>query len=289
MNILENLFGKLNKKKINYCVLRKYENLPKKPNGDIDLAIDRKYIKETLKIVNESGFVFYPYTEPHYFFFLYDEKIGLIKLDLIFPLKLPDLKKLNCFYVPKNGEDIRLRKTTLMKIKTNLQRRGHYLFRGKLICFIGPDGSGKSTLLNKTFEEFKEFPLKKRKVYFGSKKNGKLYRMIDLNLKLLLVYLEIFLGRIVFTDRYIYLTFRKNKFLMNLVRFLSPKPHIIFIMKTDPKTVYKRKKEISIEEIEEQYTIFNKLKNTIEIDSSSKIRNCSRIILNKILSLYKNE
>jgi thymidylate kinase len=287
MNILEKLFNELNQKKIDYCILRKYENLPNQPNGDVDLAVNKQDSAKVLSIIKNLKFIFYPYTKPHYFFFFYDKEIGLVKLDLVLLKNLPKLKKFKNFYVPMNNVDVRLKKGIFSKIQTNLQRKWHYLFRGKLICFIGPDGSGKSTLMNKTFEALEEFPLKKKKVYFGSKKGGKLYRIFDLKLKLLKVYLNLFLGRMIFTDRYIYLTFRKNKALMNLVRFFAPQPNIVFVMKASPESIHKRKKELSVDEINEQYELFANLKNVVEISTESKIKDCLLVSSNKILELYK--
>lgn len=284
VNRLDRLFQEFNNHKLNYCVIRKYKFLPEKIIGDVDIAVKKEDLNSALKIVEDNGFFFYPYTEPHFFYFGYDKTVGLINLDIIKVKKLPRIKKFKKFYIfDGKGEEFRIRKSFLLKVKTNLQRKFHYLFKGKLVCFIGPDGSGKSTLSNKVYDGLSKFPLKKEQIYFGSRKYGRIYRIFDLILKIFKTYINKTSGKITLTDRYIYLTFRKNKFLRNLVKVLAPTPDIIFVMKTTPEIILKRKKELTKNQIIELYSLFEDIKNKKDIDSNKKIEDNSEKMINLIL------
>jgi len=60
---LKIIFNFLNKKKINYCIERNYENYPKKITGDVDLIVDKKKIKsvsnQIIKIAKKNGWMLY--------------------------------------------------------------------------------------------------------------------------------------------------------------------------------------------------------------------------------------
>jgi len=284
-NIIERLFKEFNVKEIKYCVLRKYHELPKTPKGDIDLLIRKKDFKNAREIVRKLGFVSYPFTEPHYFYFSYDKKIGLVNLDVVLIDELFPIKKFKGFYIARDGEDFRIKKSFLKKVKTNLKRKLFYLFRGKLICFIGPDGCGKSTMVDKVHSELKSYPIKKQKIYFGSRKSEKIFRVFDLSHKIFRVHLNKFLGRITFTDRYVYLTFRHNKNLNKLVRIIAPKPNKVYLLKVDTETILERKKELSKKEIEMLYRWFRRIDGVEEIDGGGNLEdNVEKVIMDVLTS-----
>jgi len=284
VNILERLFNELNKNKIKYCVLRKYQNLPEKPLGDVDLLIERESFGSALKIIKKLDFVFYPFTQPHYFFFGYDKKIGLVNLDVVLTNRLFEIERFKNFYIPAHGRDLRIRKLFLGKIKTNLQRKFYYLFKGKVISFIGPDGCGKTTFINSVYSILENYGVKKQKIYFGSRVDNKLYRVFDLSKKVLHVYLNKFLGRITFTDRYVYLTFRNNAFLNKVIRFLAPTPDKVYLLKVDVGEILRRKKELSKEKIEELYRFYSRIKGAIEIDNNKEVEENLEVVVRDVLN-----
>ena len=165
-------------------------------------------------------------------------------------------------------------------------RKYSKLFKGPLICFVGPDGSGKTTLLYETHAALIDIPAKKEIIHFGSQKKGRIYRIFDLIKKILKVYLNILSGKITLTDRYIYLTFRKKPFLNKLVRFTAPKPSIVFLMSASPKVIRKRRKELSIEQIKELYEYYKKFKNMEIIKTDSDKNECKTLIMSKIPLTY---
>ncbi|MFA5020203.1 MAG: hypothetical protein WC533_03830 [Candidatus Pacearchaeota archaeon] len=288
MNILEQIFSGFNKQEINYCIIRKYDYLPFTPIGDVDIAVKSQNFEKLIGIIKNLGFIFYPYTEPHYFWFYYDSEIGLVKLDIIKLKEMPETIKFKGFYILKNIQDIRLKKSLFKKIKTNLQRRLYYLGKGKLIAFIGPDGSGKSTLTKKVYESLEGFQIKKEIRYFGTKKGGKFYRIIDLSLKIIKTYIDLFLGRMILADRYVYLTFRNNKRMNKLVRAIAPKPNKIYILKVPSDIILKRKKELTRYEIKGLYMWFKNIKDAETIDTSRSPKKSADFVAKEILNLYKN-
>ena len=246
-NKLENLFEEFNKKKISYCIRSRYKHLPKSlDNGDIDLLLEKKDFIKFIEILKKFKFSFYPYTQPNFFYFLYDKELGLIHLDVILIKKMIPIKRFNNFYIPTNEKQISNKKTFLQKIKTSFQRRIYYLFKGKVIVFEGPDGSGKTTMANAVYTALEKFPIKKEIVHFAThfkkSKPSALKRLITRNCSILKVYWNIFLGKLTITDRYIYLTFRKHHQIFGkILKFLAPKPNIVFVMKVSPEEIRKRK------------------------------------------------
>jgi len=286
-NLVTRLFDVLNKEKINYCVIRKYRFLPSKFFGDIDLAVKKEDFRKVDRIFRKQGLIFYHFTQPHYFYFGYDKHLGLVKFDVIKLKNLPIIKRFKNFYVMKDdGEKFRIKKSFLLRIYTFLMRKVYYLFKGKVFCFIGPDGSGKSTLVKKTLETLKDFPIKTQKIYFGTKKGGKFYRIFDLIKKIINIYLNILLGKITLTDRYIYLTFRENKILQKIIRFIAPTPNVVFLAKISPKRLLRRKKEIDEKEIKKQYKLFESIKNVIKINTEKNIERNIEEIVNVILHKF---
>ncbi len=292
-NILEKLFKQLETEKISYCVRSRYKHLPKSlDNGDIDLLLEKNDFIKFIEILKKFRFKFYPYTQPNFFYFLYDKELGLIHLDVLLIKKMVSIKKSNCFYIPVDEKHISNKKTFFQRIKTGIQRRIHYLFRGKVIVFEGPDGSGKTTYVNAVYNSLKYFPLKKEIVHFAThfknKKPSALKRFLTRNWSIFRVYWNIFLGRLTLTDRYIYLTFRKNhQFLRKLLRILSPKPDAVFVMRASPEEIQKRKSGqrdlLSNEMIRELYKIYDKIPDKIDIGTEKPIKENLEFVVNVIL------
>lgn len=285
VNSLEVLFKRFNLNGIKYCILRKYEGLPFKIKGDIDILVEEKDFKKILETVRKEGFLYYPFTEPHFFFFKYCSEVGLIKLDITKRERILPRKKFKNFYIPKGSRDIRIKKSIVKKLKTRSKRLLHYSFSGKLICFEGPDGCGKSTLARSTKEVMSNYPIRSDLIYFGTKKWGKLYRILDLLRKILLIYKNKFLGRITFTDRYIHLTFRNYPILNKLVRILSPKPDRVYLLVAPVSVILDRKKELSPREIIDLYEYYAKLKHLRKIDSGEKVGKNLSFVINDVLKL----
>jgi thymidylate kinase len=140
---------------------------------------------------------------------------------------------------------------------------------GQTVAFIGPDGSGKSTiiLIIKSL-------LNSQRIYMGTNEliMGRLYPKLRgnnfiLTIKFFLIYLENILryvkaiygkiiGRTVLMDRYpTYQHLLQNrghgKKLSELFYSkLYPLPDKIVVLENDPQTIFERKKDLSIEEIQ---------------------------------------
>ena len=292
-NLLENLFGGFNKKKISYCVRSGYKHLPGSlDGGDIDLLLEKNDFLKFIEIIKKFGFKFYPYTWPNFFYFLYDKNLGLIHLDVILIKKMVPIKRFNDFYIPFNEKSISNKKTFLQKIKTGLRRKIYWLFNGPVIVFEGPDGSGKSTLANAVYAALEKLPIKKEIIHFAThfkkSKPSALKRLITRNFSILKVYLNVFFGKLTITDRYIYLTFReKHLFLRKLLRALAPKPDVVFIMKASSKEIKKRKigqrDLLSDVMIDELYKVYNSIPGKIDIDTKKPIKENLEFMVNLIL------
>jgi hypothetical protein len=290
MNLVEKFLRELKKFKIKYCILRNYENLPKDPKekgGDIDILVEKNDFSRTVDIVKKQGFVQYPFCHPHFMFFQYDRDFGWVKLDIIRG-KVPQTKKFKFFRVPKHKIEYRLKKSLAQRVWTRILRDTFFLFRGRLICCIGPDGSGKSTISKIIKKELDFFPRKVKRIYFGTRYGGRFIRMFDLLIKVFDIFLNKILGNIIVTDRYIYLTFRKNPILSRIIRKIAPTPDLVFLMRVNPSSIRKRKDELSVNEIKEQYLLFEKIKGVQEIDCSRKRISKKEIekIIKKILQTY---
>ena len=291
-NLLENLFEKFNNEKISYCVRSRYKHLPRSlDDGDIDLLLEKKDFLKFIEIIKKFGFKFYPYTNPNFFYFLYDKALGLIHLDVLLIKKMISIKKFNDFYIPVNEKPIPNKKTFLQKIKTGLRRRVYWLFNGPVIVFEGPDGSGKSTLANAVYTALEKFPIKKEIVHFAThfkdKKPSNFKRFYTRTFSILKVCKNKIFGKISITDRYIYLTFRKKHFfLRNLLRALAPKPDIVFVMKTSPEEIKKRKTGqrdlLTNEMIKELYRVYDSIPGKIDIDTNKPIKENLEFMVNLI-------
>ena len=293
-NILVELFKSFETQKIKYCVRGRYAHLPNDlDGGDVDILIDKKDFKLARKLIKNLGFKYYPHTQPNLFYFAYDDNLGLVQLDILIKQIIP-IKKYKNFYIPKNNNKIPNEKTFLKKIFTGLIRRISWAFRGPIIVFEGPDGSGKTTLSEFVFDSFKKFPLEKKLIHFSThfkdKKPSSLKRFLTRNFSILKTYQNKIFGKMTITDRYIYLTFRNhNKFLKNLLRTFAPSPNIVFIMKTTPEVIKKRKLGqrdlLSPKMIKELYSVYSEIKvsKKIEIDTSKSLKQNKKIVADEIL------
>ena len=272
MNILNELLSRLDKNSIQYELDKKFKKkipkfyipngvnelgyiepapYPKLAIGKINIKIDKKNFQNFHKIIREMGFIFFP--KKRFEYFLFDRKIGLVWISL------------------------------LIDIKVNVN------FYGKLICFVGPEGSGKTTTLSAVYTALENFPIEKKLMTFSSFKDSKLWRIYDLSKKLIS---SKFKGKkLILTDRYIYLTFRKNLILKRILKLFSPKPDIVFVMKSNYNALKERRGPLcsSRENVKNMYDLFGEAENKIEIDTSQNREKNLEFIINKILRLYNNE
>lgn len=288
--ILKKLFDEFNNKKIKYCVLRKYKTLPKTPNGDVDILIEKQDYQKALELIRKLDFFKYYYTQPHEFYFYFDKISGLIKLDLTKTDKIKNIKKFKNFFVPINW-DKRIKKPLYQKILTNLARKIFYFNKGKLICFVGPDGAGKTTIIKQVKKELKLFPLEKKYIRFSTGTYNKIKRSLDLIKKIIKIQFWIYSGKIILSDRYMYLTFRNNPKLKKILIKSMRKPHITFYLKNSAEEIYKRKQEINPEEIDSQLKLFDDLAKTRKefkvINTNKKIDKISLEVSAQIIELFK--
>jgi len=292
-NTLNILFEKFNNQKIKYCIRSRYKHLPKiLDGGDVDLLIRKSDFYLSLKIIRNLGFKFYPFTQPNLFYYRYDKSLGLIHLDILFEKDFPKVKKYENFFIPNNEKPISNKKTFLQKIKTGLRRKIYWLFNGQVIVFEGPDGSGKSTQTNGVYTALEKLPIKKEIVhfatYFKKSKPSALKRLITRKLSILKVYWNIIFGKLTITDRYIYLTFRKHHPIFGkILKFLAPKPDIVFVMRASPEEIKKRKigqrDLLSNEMIQELYKVYNSIPGKIDVDTKKPIKENLEFTINKIL------
>jgi len=228
----------------------------------IDIILPKKDIKKTVKILKKNSFKFGYGNDNFLSYFYYDSYLGLVNITLSYDKK---------FLLKENRK---------RKILTN-----------KLFSFISPEGGGKTVLVSAVNTILKKYPIKLDNIHFGSFKRSRIHRIIDLIKKIFRIRKNKFYGTATLTDRYIYLTFNKIPTLRNLVRFIAPKPSIIFIVKADYNTHKKRRGPLCPprERIEEIYSTYGKLKNKYVIDSSKTVKENVNIIANKILENLENQ
>ena len=288
-NILIEFFNKCNKKEINYAVRSKsYKHLPNSLNNkDVDLLLEKKDFNEVKAILSKLNFIFYPNTEPHFMYYAYDTKLGLVQIDILLIDKLPATKNYKMFYILKD-EFKPIKKSFIKKIITFTKRKFHFFLRGRLICFIGPDGSGKTTTMNSCADALIKFPIKQRRMLFGSLPKSAIGRLIKRIWSIWLVYWYLFTGKIILTDRYIYLTFRKSPKLNMLVRSIAPSPDYVFIMKASYKKLKERRGNdcLTKDTINELYTLFKTIPEGININTENKFKSNLDFIVGKVLRLY---
>ena len=275
-NTLESLFNELNKQKIGYNLIRK---LPKKfpklsiPNGvnalgyiepvdypknlirNVSLKVKESSLNTAIDIIKSKGFVFFDYLDNKMIFYYFDSYLGLIRLEII-----------------------------TNRVIENKNR----FFKGKFVCFVSPEGGGKTTTLSAVYTILENFQVERKLINFSSFKKSRLWRVYDLLRKILHVYLNRFIGNLLVSDRYIYLTFRKNKILRKILFMLVPEPDLVFIMKSKYKTLKKRRGPIcsSKENVENTYCLFEKAKNKMIINTEEPREKNLELIMNKILRLY---
>lgn len=159
-----------------------------------------------------------------------------------------------------------------------------------LVTILGPDGTGKTTLATKLAEEIKELSY----VYFGGSKESRKYRFYaefiksDLNnifLKIIRKALRVLNDFDVYyqakkqhiisdrcpIDHYIITKIqgRKIRYYYYLLLLISPKPDFVILLNGDAETIYKRKEELSVSEIQKY------LKYYLSYINKNKIKYCT--------------
>ena len=190
-----------------------------------------------------------------------------------------------------------------------------------IITLMGVDGSGKSTLIDKIkknyskkFNAIKYLHLKPYLYLFDKRTVIKNPHKKKLNsnffniIKLLfwLVEYKIFYSiyskkenQLIIFDRYVhdvlidpirYQISLSNKILKKIVN-LFPEPDIWFILKAKPKTIFKRKNELSISEISRQNNLYTKIfqnKNkAVLINTNLSVKKNMKTIIKKINLITK--
>jgi len=145
----------------------------------------------------------------------------------------------------------------------------------KLFAFVGPDGSGKTTTLKGVEKILKENNVRVISTRFNTSAYTKSKRFFDLILKFSYVFFQISLGKVVLTDRYMYLTFSDKLRLRDLFLKVLPKPKRTYFLDNDAKAIHNRKKELPLEKLNEQLNLFRGLKlmggfRIIKTDKSPK-------------------
>jgi len=238
-----------------------------------------------------------------YFYQFFHEKNVIFKK---FPENYTILEKIldeDIFYMFKY-----LKKYYFLKyLKNKVKLIFNILFKGRCVCFEGPDGSGKSSIINnlKKLDDYRFVY-----VYMWNKDvfiDDLVKNMPDnILIKILLNFLLFFInwykyitkiwinkikGKIVLAERWptyeYYILYKKDKKILAVLYYLYnyffPKPDITFILKVDPKIITERKNELEFEEILKLYEIYHTLtessKNFFVIENNDKISKT----LNKIL------
>ena len=96
-------------------------------------------------------------------------------------------------------------------------------------------------------------------------------------------------GTLIFSDGYLYLTFRKRPFLRKILWKIIPKPSVLFIAKAPIKTIQKRKEgqrdRLSKEMIRELYSIYQngEAKNIIYLNTAKPLKGNLKIMMDNAL------
>ncbi len=270
MDIIKKIFKELNSKSIKYSIdkmpigrLQKFKisrgvnelgyiqpaPYPKNLIKKISLKIDKGNVNSLAKILKNLNFTFFPYKGLN--FFLFDKTHGLLEIEADANIKAKKIPRKN------------------------------------FICFVGAEGSGKTTTLSAVYTALENFPVKIKIMNFSSFRESKIWRIYDLTKKIFIIIFN--KNKLILSDRYIYLTFSKNKIFKKILKFLTPEPDIVFIMKCDYKILKKRRGTIcsNRENVERMYSLFREAKNKIEIDTSKNNADNLTFIVNKILKLYE--
>ena len=225
---------------------------PKNLIKNFVLKVNKYHLIKVVKIIKGLGFKFYRFSKGLTYFY-FDMNFGLLRLDLI----VSKVSKIS-FKKPE----------------------------GKFVCFVGPEGGGKTSTLSAVYTILENFPVERKLMNFSSFKKSKIWRIYDLINKIFLIKFN--KERLILSDRYLYLTFRKNLFFKKIIRFIAPEPDIVFIMKADYKTLKKRRGPICSDKknVENMYGLFEEAKNKIIINTNKSLNENIKLIIDKILTLY---
>jgi len=219
----------------------------------------------------------------------------------------------------------------IAKVKFFCNRINRFFNRkGICIVFLGTDGSGKSTIIDNVQEVLKQSYPREYVSYFHwrpklilnrkRKQNGctvtnphekkpynkliSIIKFLTFNIDYilgywLLVYPKLAKNSLVIFDRYYYDYFidmyrYRIDLNINIIKFfnrLIPNPDITFLLTGDSKVIYERKKEISIEEIDNQISsiAINKkyFNNPKDIDVNKSIHDVIINVCEEILNFSK--
>jgi len=150
-------FSELEKRDVEYAVLRKVEKIPESIGNDIDILIRPEDTSKTLRIINEcaqkNGFRVHVrgdtvglYTV---LYKIIDEEVVFVRLDFTNPVTNADTllsfrkkKEGGIYFLPESL----YKKKKKKKIKNKITYPFRFLFPpGKFVVILGPDGVGKST------------------------------------------------------------------------------------------------------------------------------------------------
>lgn len=158
-----------------------------------------------------------------------------------------------------------------------------------LITILGPDGTGKTTLATKLAADIDSL----RYIYFGGSNASRKYRFFESFIKSDLrniflrvirkvlrvvndldVYFQAKTKHIISDrcpiDNYIITKIqgRKIRHYYYLILLISPNPDFVILLNGDPETIYRRKEELSVAEIEKYVQYYKEYLNKSKIDYS---------------------
>ena len=236
-------------------------------------------------------------------------KNNLIKIiDELKQEKKLSIEKINEYY-------FLIKRNRFEKIITFIKDIHRFIFRvtnptGAFISFLGTDGSGKSSIINKLLPDIDWIFRKNKIIHFRpavlDKKSENIIvsnphanqprsKIISI-LKLIYYYLDFLIGYIkivkpnligsslLIFDRYFYdiivdpLRYRygASNLLVEALSKIVPKPNIVFILNSSEDILYKRKQELSIDELKRQIHAYNslskKISKSILIDASQDLK-----------------
>jgi len=227
-----------------------------------------------------------------------EKKIGYQNFNILIENLKNNLKFSNEFI---HENYLKINRTFFDKVVSFTQDIPRIWFRiihptGFSLLFLGPDGSGKTTIIKKTIIKHEWLFRKVKNIHFRpSLLEKKKYDIItEPHLQnsrgILISYLKLFyyffdyvLGNIfifyptrwpsglIIFERYFYdiivdpirYRYGGNKQFTELLSKFVPKPNLTFILIGDPKILYMRKKELSLQELERQIVGYKKLSKEI--------------------------
>jgi len=189
---------------------------------------------------------------------------------------------------------------------------------------VGPDGSGKTTIAQFLSEHVNSVEY----IYLGSKTQrlpDKIKKVIAPELGLAgikkfkeirdimavtyhcvrylikyckKIYISLLQGKIVIGDRYYYELLTSGyysipHFFKKLLLTMMPNPHLTILLTNDAKTIWERKKELTVEEIDRQINSLKKLLITLpsydELTTNQSVKSTAMEIFHKIIALYPDK